>query len=1072
MGNTIRREPVSFKIPASPDYKFFNVTDFRGLEMTDNPFTAANNTASDLLNVNVDENNALTTRPRLEKQYDISKNINKFNKVLYCYKLMDKIIFQVLINSTVVRLYYKQGDNLVLIDNDTNNIALPETKLAIFEKKDKIYVMTGTLYCVIKPDNIMYTVKDDADTYIPTIGISTVNDDGIRVMADYEQKNILSNKYKINYFWDLDSDISDMLDSGAEKIDNGYIEQSESTYLKDTTIDVSSKLLDDGSILLYKDGDVTIIKNSEIVEEFNILSGKIMSVSNNGKWFLCCNDTKDAVFIVDKTDSIKASYVIPDNRTVSTFKHTATITNSGDKAIIITGSDYTGDSSEWSLIKLEKEGNIITPTEILKNDKSDIYAKNIFIKLIQNSSNLVVINAVYGSVGDRFCIFKNVYEQNNTHKWFSWEGISSLTGWYPPDFDEWYNIIQFNNDCSFVIACDFKNLTFGTIDYEQETISYSSKAVSALSEDENINSLRLSDDENTVYILPNKPLYYNNYSVEKALLGDVIAYSIENNKSYKLLSLKKPEILNSTHKYNIADKLLGWGVGPHNLYISRLYSHENSPTIDNPNVYITHYNTKYSTEPLLVVTYKQDAAGETDFKQYSENIILTTTMAEKNINLSNINNINSITLFLVENDKSRTIKHEDAYGHYSFYTTDETGTDMVDVKWFDDNLSIKASTGWVLEGLENRIYGKTIKVVVQYSDYVYEPEQTLDYNAMLRFQNNFWFYGNGNEIRWTGNNDPTYFPEYNYTNLGDTNDVVNDMLLVSYDTAVAFKQNNIYVINPAELKDGTYTYTFVEAKSDVGVIAPQSSIISPLTETPLYVNARGIYGLQQLKNIQSTDRISVLYSENVNKKYLNEDKKFHIQSISRLYWVLFVIPGKTSKVYVFDDRTASWYYWELPINITGCWADDLNSYFASDDGKTYMLKTNDIIDTNYSPETEYYDDGRKLIPWFWKSQILPLGTMNYSKKLINTTFILTDTDENEEYGLNYKFKAYRKNVSETNSTTISNRLNYIQSTTKKTSIPRFNFLQIELSNVEEDLNNNKLRLVGLGLKYELLEGLI
>ena len=66
MGNTTRRTPISFNIPAAPDYKFLNITDFAGLNITDNPFTTKANTASDALNVYVDENNALTTRPRLE----------------------------------------------------------------------------------------------------------------------------------------------------------------------------------------------------------------------------------------------------------------------------------------------------------------------------------------------------------------------------------------------------------------------------------------------------------------------------------------------------------------------------------------------------------------------------------------------------------------------------------------------------------------------------------------------------------------------------------------------------------------------------------------------------------------------------------------------------------------------------------------------------------------------------------------------------------------------------------------------------------------------------------------------
>ena len=76
MGNTIRREPVTSKIPASPDYKFLNITDFRGLDVSDNPFILKTNTASDLLNVYVDEDNALSTRPRLEKnKYKIEQYV-------------------------------------------------------------------------------------------------------------------------------------------------------------------------------------------------------------------------------------------------------------------------------------------------------------------------------------------------------------------------------------------------------------------------------------------------------------------------------------------------------------------------------------------------------------------------------------------------------------------------------------------------------------------------------------------------------------------------------------------------------------------------------------------------------------------------------------------------------------------------------------------------------------------------------------------------------------------------------------------------------------------------------------
>lgn len=71
MGNTIRRQPISSKIPANPDYYFQNIMNFGGINITSNPFTANPETASDCKNVYVDEEFALTTRPRVQEKFDL-----------------------------------------------------------------------------------------------------------------------------------------------------------------------------------------------------------------------------------------------------------------------------------------------------------------------------------------------------------------------------------------------------------------------------------------------------------------------------------------------------------------------------------------------------------------------------------------------------------------------------------------------------------------------------------------------------------------------------------------------------------------------------------------------------------------------------------------------------------------------------------------------------------------------------------------------------------------------------------------------------------------------------------------
>jgi hypothetical protein len=91
---------------------------------------------------------------------------------------------------------------------------------------------------------------------------------------------------------------------------------------------------------------------------------------------------------------------------------------------------------------------------------------------------------------------------------------------------------------------------------------------------------------------------------------------------------------------------------------------------------------------------------------------------------------------------------------------------------------------------------------------------------------------------------------------------------------------------------------------------------------------------------------------------------------------------------------------------------------------------------------------------------------------------LTDTDNKDGYGLTYSFKVFRKLASSTPEKEISDKLNLVRSTTKKTNISKFGFVQLRISNLTQEsrdyeaLENNKLRLVGLGLKYVLLEGLI
>jgi hypothetical protein len=382
------------------------------------------------------------------------------------------------------------------------------------------------------------------------------------------------------------------------------------------------------------------------------------------------------------------------------------------------------------------------------------------------------------------------------------------------------------------------------------------------------------------------------------------------------------------------------------------------------------------------------------------------------------------------------------------------------------------------------VTNKITETSTNYADWTEKREKFFKAYLNTRFDNNYWF-ASGNRYYRSANNDPTYFPITEYNDLGDSNEEITGFNLANDSTLIAYKPHRVYLIQPFTSSLDTTEYTITESKNTVGNTAIGSPIVTTLTEIPLQINNDGVYGLSQLSNVSATERIADLMSEPINERWLNIDDKLiaNAKTLNRLYWTYIILPNAShnnTMIYLLDNRTNSWYYWELPIVVSDAFVKENRTEFVDTAGSIYYLTTTDIIDINYDEEkvTKYYDFGKKLIPWFWQSQVLYLGTMNYSKRLVNTTFILTDTDDSDGYGLQYNFKVFRKLASSTPEKEISDKLTLVRSTTKKTNISKFGFIQMRLSNLTEEsrdyeaFENNKLRLVGLGLKYVLLEGLI
>ncbi len=941
MGNTIRREPVTFDIPKSPDYRHLNITNFRGLDVSSNPFELDNNTASDCLNVYVDESNTLTTRPRLQKKYvDLLKTLGDTWQPIGYYKLHDGYLLHGKLNGQpVMKLYINDGP----LKDITGTI--PTNKCKIFEQGENVYLLDRENYTVI---NRTEKVIKDVEGYVPTT--ATVDIDGNRF--DVEPLNLLSDKYKESYYWDGTwnprTAITNIID-----INNMAIQSTTITTAKFKPVKKLSTLSTNSYSYWYGIDEYGFPTKITI----DNLNGNVIKSERDSDLPVNMNDNK--LLACTATPDGKRFLIVEDK------------TNKNIKILV------SSESGDWFISSIDK----------FQNDK---YTVNINTLDIASNGNFVLWN-----MGDKLALS-------------NYKGHTPIEITLP---DESFEII------SFKLSANNKIIV---IDAKHPDTLQSRLYVTHLTEGLN-----------------------NTYSAETELIAE---------SSYLFLD---------------------YTVSPNGAFI--IYLTENAKVSDRIAVDIN----KYTIEDKNIIAIENAYSG------LFTHVITTNTLCYL---------LSSSQFAILNMNKNELVWHEQTQHSYA--------SALYNQYMYADDVALE--TPFIeIDTYLGSTYNTIDKIQIDYKNPIIitrELSENIDYHNLLdnrkilfksylntRFDNNYWF-ANGNRYYRSRNNDPTYFPITEYNDLGDSNLPITGFNLANDTTLIAYKDDRLYLIQPFESSSGTREYSITESKNTVGNTAIDAPIVTTLTEIPLQMNNDGVYGLSQLSNVSATERIADLMSRPINQRWLDipDDIIKNAQTLNRLYWTYIILPddekNKTS-IYLLDNRTNSWYYWELPIVVLDSFVVNNRTEFADKNGEIYYLTTTDIDVPNFDDVlvTEYYDDGEKLIDWYWQSQIMYLGTINYTKRLVNTTFILTDDDTTDGYGLKYGFKVFRKLASSVPDKEISNDINLVRSTTRKTNISKFGFLQMKISNITPDdrgteerkeFRNNKLRLVGLGLKYVLLEGLI
>lgn len=929
MGNTVRREPVNFNIPASPNYKFLNITNFRGLDVSSNPFELATNTASDCLNVYVDETNTLTTRPRLCKKEFKNANgdfiVPLGGTCIGVYNLHNGYLLHHLIDDKPIMRLFVDG----VLKEPVSGDLIPTTQCKHFEHGEEIYLLTGSDYLVIK-DNVISKVVG----YVPNISI--VDKKG-QTIPD-ESLNILSDKYTTKYYWDgrYAPDINLLSENLEQSV---YKNKVPDIFVGKTVVCIYA----DNSVLTH-DSSTNELFYTTMTTSFNEISTIKLPVTNVRE-ALSGKQTKQ-VWFVDTENRIN----------LCDFTHISDI------------KTYKGDS--------------IT----------------IYYDLVAVSDD----NA-------RFMTRHSASQDD------AWQGVYEYRAYY---FSSLMKDI-FYHEFTGLSPHNYMPAPYVTIHYAFNKYNYVAytKQILFLADETDKQFVKFDDFADTTPV--------DDFDGAAGITSDTsILYCAVGNKVFYYTNLSKDS------KLSISDvKSVGFFWNGTKSYA---YGLERS-TVQ----YNEWFLWLYPRFPNTSGAYIVGTVGESFLGSY---VFGKGYFDVNNYILDSFNGIFTPTqgTFRVY-DSNGVVKK-----HHELLPTEELAVDLHKKR-----------------------------------------EYILKSSLFTRFNNNYWF-AKDNYVHISQKNDPTYFPATEYDDLGDANDDITGFNIANDTTLLAYKTHRVYLIQPFTSSVDTTKYSVTESKNTVGNMAIGAPIVTTLTEMPLQINYDGIYGLSQLQNVSAVERIADLMSESINDRWLNEDDKVikKAMTLNRLYWTYIILPyDDVAKIYLLDNRTNSWYYWELPIKLLTAFAKDNRAEFVDTDGNIYYLTTTDIKNAGFDTQlvTEYYDDGKKLINWFWQSQILPMGTMNYAKRLVNTTFILTDTDTQDGYGLKYNFKVFRKLASSTPEKEITDELNLVRSTTKKTNISKFGFIQLKISNITEEsqgteaekaYRNNKLRLVGLGLKYVLLEGLI
>jgi hypothetical protein len=234
-----------------------------------------------------------------------------------------------------------------------------------------------------------------------------------------------------------------------------------------------------------------------------------------------------------------------------------------------------------------------------------------------------------------------------------------------------------------------------------------------------------------------------------------------------------------------------------------------------------------------------------------------------------------------------------------------------------------------------------------------------------------------NVLRRCGLQDPTYWPELAFANVGSDAGKIT-RLVKQFSRCNIIKEptpndTTIFSMSFEQDQNGAATFPIIPLNSSVGCTAPDS--LQLIENAPTFLSPAGVYEIVGT-NVSDERNVSRI-SDNVQSKLLAETGLDNAVSVDFDKKYIICVNGNC---YVYDYRQQVWYLWDnIPAS---CFLEiDGTLFFGSDgDGTIYRV----FKGTDAYP---YADDG-EAIRAFWKSKVFSFEDDEHTKLVEKVFFSL------------------------------------------------------------------------------------